>query len=154
MRSFVLAALLLTIGVGALVLVGLNTLAGPYADGSVAEFETIHAVLNWGKYPAGLLLLWLGGRAVLWREYLGWKRVLLLWGPFALFCGACWLQYRVLQDARFDYLQRHGQEPGTGASAAWILFVCTLAFAVTGLNAWFLQRRQLRLTATGITRHA
>ena len=72
MRSFFLAAILLAIGATALVLVGMNTLSGIYADGNVREFETVYQTLGWAKYGALLLLLWLADRAVLWRERLGW----------------------------------------------------------------------------------
>src|SRR5215207_10205821 len=151
MRSFVLAALLLAIGATALVLIGLNTLAGPYSDGSLAEFDTVYRTLGWSKYLGALLLLWLADRAVLWREHLGWRRTLLLWMPFVLFCVCAYFQWVVLREARITYLDRHGRpEGGLSGSVLFMAMVFPLAFAITGLNAWFVQRRQLRLTSLGI----
>lgn len=155
MRSFFLAVILLAIGATALVLVGLNTLAGPYADGSVSEFQVVYDTLGWAKYGALLLLLWLADRAVLWRERLGWKRTLLLFSPFALFCVAAYFQWVVMGDALREYLVRNGRPEGGAAGATFYMAVVfPLAFALTGLNAWFIQRRQLRLTTVGVIRRA
>ncbi len=155
MRSFVLAALLMAIGAAALVLIGLNALAGPYSEASLAEFDAVHRVLGWSKYLGGLLLLWLADRAVLWREHLGWRRTALLWTPFVLFCLCAYFHWVVLGDARMAYVERHGlPERGSAGGVFFMAVVFPLAFAVTGLNAWFVQRRQLRLTSTGLTGHA
>lgn len=154
MRSFVLAALLLAIGATALVLIGLNTLAGPYSDGSLAEFDTVYRTLGWSKYLGALLLLWLADRAVLWREHLGWRRTVLLWTPFVLFCAAAYFQWVVLGDARSAYLEGRGQpEEASSGAVFYMAIVFPLAFAVTGFNAWYAQRRQLRLTSLGLTKH-
>jgi hypothetical protein len=155
MRSFFLAAILLAIGAAALVLVGLNTLSGIYADGNVREFTTFYRTLGWAKYGALLLLLWLADRAVLRRERLGWKRSLLLWLPFALFCAAACFQWVVMGDALREYLARTGQpESAPAAPVFHMALVFPLVFAFTGLNAWLVQRRQLRLTSVGLTRSA
>jgi len=153
MRSFFLAAILLAVGAAALVLVGLNTLSGIYADGNVREFTTVYQTLGWAKYGALLLLLWLADRAVLWRERLGWKRSLLLWLPLALFCAAAYFQWVVMGDALRDYLARNGQPDSAPASPVFYMaMVFPPAFAFTGINAWLVQRRQLRLTSVGLRR--
>jgi hypothetical protein len=153
MRSFFLAAILLAIGATALVLVGLNTLSGIYADGNVREFETVYQTLGWAKYGGLLLLLWLADRAVLWRERLGWKRSLLLWLPFVLFCAAGYFQWVVMGNALRDYLAANGQpESVPAAPVFYMAVVFPLAFAFTGINAWMVQRRQLRLTSVGLRR--
>lgn len=155
MRSFVLAAILLSIGVAALVLIGLNALAGPYSEAAVRELDTMYGVLGWGKYLAALLLLWLADRAVLWREHLGWKRAALLWSPLLFFVACSYFQWVVLGDARIDYLQRHGRwDGGSPGAVLFMAFVYPLAFAAAAANALWVQRRQRRLTAVGLRRDA
>lgn len=155
MRSFLLAAILLSLGVAALVLIGLNALAGPYSEAAVREFDTVYRVLGWAKYAAALLLLWLADRAVLWRESLGSRRALLLWSPLLIFVAYSYFQWVVLGDARSDYLQRHGRwDGGSPGAVLFMAFVYPLAFAVTAANALWVQRRQRRLTAVGLRRDA
>ena len=52
-----------------------------------------------------------------------------------------------------DYLARNGQ-PDTAPAVPvfYMAVVFPLAFAFTGLNAWLVQRRQLRLTSVGLRR--
>jgi len=154
-RSFVLAVLLLSLGAAALVLIGTNTLAGAYSEAALREHDTVYQVLGWYKYGAALLLLVIADRAVLWRERVGWRRVLLLWSPLLVFCFYSYLQWAVLGDARMRYLQRHDQWAGGFSGAVIVMaFVWPLAFAVTAVNALLVRHRQLKLTTLGLRKQA
>lgn len=155
MRSFALAAILLSLGVAALVLIALNALAGSaFAEPSLREFDLMYRILGWGKYAAALFLLWLGDRAVLWREYVGWRRTVLLWSPLLFFVAYSYLQWLTLGDARIAYLQAHGRWDG-GASGAVVSMglVYPIAFVVSAINWGALRRREMRLTS-GMHRRA
>ena len=155
MRSFALAAILLSLGVAALALIALNALAGSaFAEPSLREFDLMYRILGWGKYAAALFLLWLGGRAVLWREHVGWRRTVLLWSPLLFFVACSYLQWVTLGDARIDYLKRHGRWEGDASGAVFRMgLVYPLAFVVTAINWGMLRRREMRLT-TGMHRRA
>jgi hypothetical protein len=147
MRSFALAAILLTIGVGALVLIGVNALAVPaYSEAALREFDIVYRVLGWGKYAAALLLLYLGNRAVARREYIGWHRAVLLWAPLLLFFVYAWMQWGVLGDAYLHYLKAHGRSTGFSGALFYMIGVFPLAFAVAAINWGRVRRRELRLT--------
>jgi hypothetical protein len=148
MRSFALAAILLTLGIAALVLIGLTAVGGPlYSEAAVREFDTVYRVLGWAKYPAALLLLWMGNREVMRREYVGWHRTVLLWSPLLLFCFWCYLQWVTLGDARMNYLQDTGHWDGGFSAAIFQAFIVwPIAFVVTAINWGRLRRREMRLT--------
>lgn len=148
MRRFALAAILLSLGIVALVLIAYNALAIPvYSAEALAEFELFYEAIGWAKYVAAAILLVIADRAVLWREHLGWRRALLLWTPLALFVAYAYLQWVVLADARLAYLERHGRSDGAFSGALfYMLIVFPVAFGITAVNAAVVRRRELRLT--------
>ncbi|HSU14009.1 hypothetical protein [Longimicrobium sp.] len=146
-REFVLAALLFTTGAVLLAGFGVTTLAGSaYSDSDLRGADFAYQAIGWGKYVAGLTLLWLGDRATLHRGYIGWKRVALLWMPLVLFIFYSYLQWMVIGDARIHYLQRTDHwGGGFSGSVLFMAFVYPVAIAVAAVNALWIQRRQLRV---------
>lgn len=149
MRSFSLAALLLTLAVASLVLIALNALEVPvYSRAALDEFTLFYRTVGWAKYLAPLLLLSMAHRAVLRREYLGWHRGVLLWSPLALFVVYAYLQWGTLASARVAYLARHGRpDEGDPRALLQMLVAFPVAFAVTAIHAGWSRRRELRLTS-------
>jgi hypothetical protein len=156
MRSFALAAILLSLGIGALALIALGALAVPvFSEPALREFDLFYRILGYAKYAAPLLLLVMADRAVLWREYVGWHRAVLLWTPLALFVAWSYLQWAVLGDARIHYLQAHGRWSGGFSGALlFMMVVYPVAFVVTAINLGWVRRLELRLTTRIGGRHA
>ncbi|HYH82349.1 MAG TPA: hypothetical protein VEX86_21335 [Longimicrobium sp.] len=146
-REFVLATLLMTMGAVLFAGFGVTTLAsGAYDEGNLKGWQLAYAVIGWGKYLAGARLLYLGDRATLRHEFTGWKRTALLWLPLALFIFYSYLQWVVLGDARTAYLQRTGRWDGTlEGGTAYMAVIYPIAFAITALNALWIQRKQVRI---------
>jgi len=146
-REFVLAALLFTIGAVLFAGFAVTTLRGSaFSEGDLAGAGLAFQVLAWGKYLAGLRLLWLGDGAALHKRYLGWKRTALLWLPLVLFVAYAWLQWRVVGAARTDYLLRTGHAAAAPPDAPLFLVLEVAgAVVVAATNALWIQRRGLRL---------
>jgi hypothetical protein len=143
-REFVLAALLFT--VAALLLAGfaVTTLSGP--GGDLGSARLAYTVIGWGKYLAALRLLYVADRATLRHGYLGWKRTALLWLPLVLFIAYAYLQWMVIGHAIDDYLVRAARPgPGPARYAVFMAIAFPIAFALTAVNALWIQRRQLRV---------
>ncbi|MBV9109468.1 MAG: hypothetical protein JO306_08695 [Gemmatimonadetes bacterium] len=143
-REFVLAALLFTIGAVLLAGFAMTQLAGNAWSGSdLKSADLAYQVVGWGKYIAGVRLLYLGDRATLRHGYLGAKRLALLWLPLLLFVVYGYLQWTVIGGARTHYLQRTGHwEGGFSEPALFMAFAYPVAFALTAVNAIWIQRQQ------------
>ena len=146
-REFVLAAILFTAAAVLFAGFAVTTLRGStFSDSDLASAGLAFQVLAWGKYVAGLRLLWLGDHAVLRRRYLGWKRAALVWLPLVLFASYAYLQWRVVGTARADYLLRTGHPGAAPADAPFFLVLEVAgALAVAAANALWVQRRGIRL---------
>jgi hypothetical protein len=146
-REFVLAALLITVGAVLLAGFGVTTLSGrTYVESDLRSADLVYQILGWGKYVAALRLIWLGDRATLKHGYIGWRRMALLWVPLLLFIFYSYLQWVMLGGARNAYLQRTGHTGGEyTAPTLYMAFWYPVAFALTAINALWIQRRQLRV---------
>jgi hypothetical protein len=143
-REFVLAALLFTMGAVLLAGFAMTTLAGnAWSESDLRSADLAYQVVGWGKYLAGARLLYLGDRAVLRHGYLGAKRLALLWLPLLLFVAYGYLQWGVIGGARTHYLQRTGHwDGGFRAPGLFMAFAYPVAFALSAVNAIWIQRRQ------------
>jgi hypothetical protein len=143
-REFVLAALLFTIGAVLLAGFAVTTLAGnSYSDSDLKSADLAYQVVGWGKYVAGARLLYLGGRATLRHGYIGAKRFALLWLPLLLFVVYGYVQWVVIGEARMHYLQRTGHwDGGFSEPTLFMAFVYPVAFALSAVNAIWVQRRE------------
>jgi len=146
-REFVLAVILMTVGAVLFAGFGVTTLSGAAFDpGNLRGWAVAYQVIGWGKYLAFARLLYLGSRATLRHGYIGWKRVALLWLPLALFVFYGYLQWTVLGNARVSYLQRTGHWDGSlEGGVAYMAVIYPAAFAISALNALWIQRKQLRI---------
>ena len=146
-REFVLAALLFTVGAVLLAGFGVTTLSGStWSEGDLKGADIAYQIVGWGKYVACLRLLYLADRATLRHGYIGWKRTALLWLPLALFVFYSYLQWVVIGDARIDYMQRTGHwDGGFAGSVLFMAVAYPTAFALSAINALWIQRRQLRV---------
>jgi hypothetical protein len=146
-REFVLAAILMTVGAVLFAGFGVSTLAaGAYDEGNLRSSQLAYSVIGWGKYLAFARLLYLGDRASVRHGYHGWKRTVLLWTPLALFILYSYLQWTVLGGARTAYLQRTGHWDGTlQGGVANMAVIYPIAFAISAVNALWIQRKQLRI---------
>jgi hypothetical protein len=146
-REFVLAALLFTVAVVLLAGFGVTTLSGPaYSESDLRSADLVYQIIGWGKYVAALRLLYIADRSILRHGFMGWKRTVMLWLPLALFVFYSYLQWVVLGDARNHYLQRTDHWAGGFSGAAFFMAVADpIAFALTAVNALWIQRRQLRI---------
>ncbi|HEU0052732.1 MAG TPA: hypothetical protein VFQ39_06130 [Longimicrobium sp.] len=155
MRSFALAAILVTLGIASLVLIALGALAIPvYSEPALREFDLFYQLLGWSKYAAAILLLLIADRAVLWREYVGRHRAILLWTPLLLFFVYSYLQWMVLGDARIHYLQAHRRwEGGFSGAILFMMVIYPIAFVVAAINWGVVRRMEIRLTSRIGRRH-
>jgi hypothetical protein len=145
-REFVLAAILFTVGAVLFAGFAVTTLRGrTFSESDLASAGLAFQVLAWGKYVAGLRLLWLGDGAALHHRYLGWKRAALVWLPLALFAFYAWLQWRVVGTARADYLLRTGHAAELPAAPLFLVLEIAGAVAVAAANALWVQRRGIRI---------
>jgi len=146
-REFVLAAILFTLGAVLFAGWAVTTLGGTvYSEDALRSWRIAYRVIAWGKYLAFARLLYVGTRASIRHGYIGWKRTAMLWLPLLLFVFYGYLQWVVLSDARVDYLQRTGHWDGSVVgSRTWMAFIYPIVFAITAVNALWMQRRQLRI---------
>lgn len=146
-REFVLAVILMTLGALLFAGWGVTTLSGSvYDEDRLRSWNLAYQVIGWGKYLAFARLLYIADRVAIRHDYIGWKRVVLLWLPLVLFVAYSYLQWVVLNDARVGYLQRTGEWDGSLAgSTTYMVFVYPVAFAISAVNALWIQRRQLRI---------
>lgn len=143
-REFVLAALLFTIGAALAAGFAVTTLAGSaWSASDLASANLAYHVVGWGKYLAAARLLYLADRATLRHGYIGPKRLALLWLPLLLFVLYGYLQWGVIGGARMHYLQRTGHwDGGFSEPTLFMAFAYPIAFALSAINAIWIQRRQ------------
>lgn len=146
-REFVLAALLFTVGAVLLAGFGVTTLSGAtYSESDLKSADLVYQILGWGKYLAALRLLYIADRATLHHGFIGWKRTAMLWMPLVLFIVYSYLQWVVIGEARNHYLQRTDHWAGGFTGAGFFMaFAYSVAFALTAVNALWIQRRQLHV---------